>query len=172
MMLPDTSQSALLSALAGANGEEPPSLPDLIARLGERDPRLALVASCLMRARAESGDHAVTDDDDEDDGSSAALAELAILRERSDALAQALGACEHCWGADGSCRGCRGRGGPGAFLPDADLFAELVLPAFRRLRRQQTRSPTAERSDPPAAADVSNPTPAPNRRRSNERERI
>ena len=103
-----------------------PALPDLLAQLAERDPRLGVIASYLARARAET---AIQEDTE------AMTAELAALRERSGVLAHALGACEHCWGTDPQCRGCRGTGGPGTFLPDPALFQELVVPAIRRARR-------------------------------------
>lgn len=49
-------------------------------------------------------------------------------------LANALGACVFCWGEDPTCRGCRGKGKPGAFEPDHALFTQFVLPALRRKR--------------------------------------
>jgi DNA repair exonuclease SbcCD ATPase subunit len=64
-------------------------------------------------------------------------AELERLRERSDALAAAVGACPLCWGQSLDCRGCRGRGGPGFCTPDESLFEELILPAVRTLRAQR-----------------------------------
>jgi hypothetical protein len=64
-------------------------------------------------------------------------AELDRLRERSDAMAGAVGACPLCWGQSLDCRGCRGRGGPGFSVPDESLFEELVLPAIRTLRAQR-----------------------------------
>jgi hypothetical protein len=64
-------------------------------------------------------------------------AELEHLRERSDAMAAAVGACPLCWGQSLDCRGCRGRGGPGFCTPDESLFEELVLPALRTLRAQR-----------------------------------
>jgi hypothetical protein len=64
-------------------------------------------------------------------------AELDSLRERSDALAAAVGACPLCWGHSLECRGCRGRGGPGFCVPDESLFEEFVLPAVRTLRAQR-----------------------------------
>jgi hypothetical protein len=68
------------------------------------------------------------------------LAELELLRERSDALAAAVGACCLCWGQNLECRGCRGRGGPGFCMPDEALFEEFVLPAVRTLRAQRAKN--------------------------------
>jgi hypothetical protein len=66
-------------------------------------------------------------------------AELDRLRERSDTMAAAVGACPLCWGQSLECRGCRGRGGPGFCIPDESLFEEFVLPAVRTLRAQRAR---------------------------------
>lgn len=60
--------------------------------------------------------------------------ELEGLREVNDTLAAALGACACCWGGDEDCEACDGRGKAGSMPPDAELFAELVLPAVRRMR--------------------------------------
>jgi hypothetical protein len=64
----------------------------------------------------------------------AAHNELSALRDREDVLAEALGACCLCWGEDGRCRACRGRGRPGFAMPDEEAFGELVLPAVRMFR--------------------------------------
>lgn len=60
--------------------------------------------------------------------------EVADLREVNDATAAALGACRICWGGNGSCPVCGGRGRPGANLPDLRLYDELVRPAVERIR--------------------------------------
>jgi hypothetical protein len=65
--------------------------------------------------------------------------ELGVLRERSDLLASAVGACCSCWGEDPQCRLCRGRGRPGFSIPDERLFREFVLPAVQMLRAQRAR---------------------------------
>jgi hypothetical protein len=65
------------------------------------------------------------------------FAELKVLRERSDLLAAALGACCLCWGEDTACRICRGRGRPGFAMPDEDLFEKFVLPAGKLLRARK-----------------------------------
>jgi hypothetical protein len=68
------------------------------------------------------------------------FAELRLLRERTDSLAAALGACCLCWGQDAGCRFCHGRGAPGYAMPDESLLAELVLPAIRILQVHRARS--------------------------------
>jgi len=67
------------------------------------------------------------------------FAELTVLRDRTDRLAAALGACCLCWGEDAGCRACRGRGRPGFAIPDELQFEELVLPAVLALRAQRAR---------------------------------
>ncbi len=58
--------------------------------------------------------------------------EVQSMQTFQEDLAHALGACVFCWGHDPSCRGCRGRGKPGAYEPDAELFQQYVAPALRR----------------------------------------
>jgi hypothetical protein len=72
--------------------------------------------------------------------------ELADLREVNDTVAAALGACRVCWGGDVSCPLCGGRGHAGAAPPDPRLFEALVVPAVRRMRAREHRSPTTEAS--------------------------
>jgi hypothetical protein len=90
----------------------------------------------------------------------AAAEELTLLQERSDLLADALGACSLCWGEDGHCRACRGHGQPGRSIPDQRLFEEFVLPAVRLLRASRQRptvvTPLAPVTNRPAAVE---PTP-------------
>ena len=61
--------------------------------------------------------------------------ELEGLQRRNDALAAALGACHLCFGEDGWCRLCGGRGRPGSRRPDADAFNRYVRPTLLRLQR-------------------------------------
>src|SRR5688572_14384005 len=125
-MVTDNSLSPLVSMLTGAEGLSSSDVTEqLLSRLAERDPRLALLATQMVRARAVENNAT----DDEPAGADADTerterrneirtrlreriatmsAELTMLRERSDALAQALGACARCWGADRLCRFCRG----------------------------------------------------------------
>jgi len=60
-------------------------------------------------------------------------ARLGEMEENETEMACALGACPICWGEDSSCADCRGRGAPGAQLPNAILFEELIMPAVRRM---------------------------------------
>lgn len=59
-----------------------------------------------------------------------------MLRERSDVLAEALGAC-YCWGELDNCKACHGQGTPGATAPEQDAFMELVMPVLKRLELVQ-----------------------------------
>jgi hypothetical protein len=77
--------------------------------------------------------------------------ELVALRERTDTLAAALGACCLCWGADSACRVCRGRGRPGFSQPDEESFVELVLPAVRAMRMRHPRAGVMELPAPPGS---------------------
>lgn len=195
-MVADSAHSALVQMLTGGGSSAgSASLEDLAAQIGQRDPRLALLASYLVRRQEQPLGATPSDPEDPDADADAPFsadharaerrvdarrrlqerfasmsAELMALRERSEALAQALGACEHCWGFDPTCRGCRGIGGPGAFLPDPQLFDELVLPALRRVRRQQTRAPTGQPVDIGAPPQRRNATAQ--QEGLNERERI
>jgi len=74
------------------------------------------------------------------DMAESATAEVVALRSRLDNLAYALGACVSCWGSNGQCHHCRGRGKPGSSVPDKKLFTELVLPAIRILKASEVRS--------------------------------
>lgn len=49
-----------------------------------------------------------------------------------DDLAKALGACD-CWGRDNRCPSCKGKGEPGYFKPEKELFNELILPALKQV---------------------------------------
>ena len=73
--------------------------------------------------------------------------EIEGLQRRNDALAAALGACHLCFGEDGWCRLCGGRGRPGSRRPDADAFNRYVRPTLLRLQRPVPAGRDAPRSD-------------------------
>lgn len=58
--------------------------------------------------------------------------ELEAADRFEDEIALALGACPACWGADTTCRSCRGRGLPGFMVPDEGLFQQFVQPILLR----------------------------------------
>ncbi len=56
------------------------------------------------------------------------------LIEHLDQLAEAIGACPHCWGEDTGCNYCRGRGKPGYFQPSPEYFEYYIKPAILKLK--------------------------------------
>jgi len=75
------------------------------------------------------------DDDPRQDHEDAESDELSSLRDVNDTLASALGACCVCWGGDEDCETCNGYGVCGSEEPDQALFAELIVPAIRRVKK-------------------------------------
>ncbi len=155
---------ALLQQLA-AGGDGGALVQSLIGST-TMTPEASLLAGLLM---SEAGRDGADDDspDDEEDEIERLLAfaerdefdegraagdddELEALREVNDTVAAALGACPECWGGDPECRTCAGEGAAGALDPDERLFAELVLPAVRRVRENRRARPV-----PSSAADQS-----------------
>jgi hypothetical protein len=76
----------------------------------------------------------------------ALLADLEALSARAARVADALGACI-CLGEEACCPHCRGRGVPGTFPVDGELFARLVQPAVQKVFSPGTRSDAEERKD-------------------------
>lgn len=75
-------------------------------------------------------------------------AEVDKLRQRTDALAAALGACHLCFGEDAWCPHCGGRGKPGSRRPEPCAFTCYVRPVLQRMQR----ATAAPRNDPTPAA--------------------
>jgi hypothetical protein len=71
-----------------------------------------------------------------------------ILEERLSLLAEATGACPHCWGEDHGCDLCQGDGVPGRYFPNRDVFSDYILPAVKVLSRydQKTKVTNAEKA--------------------------
>jgi hypothetical protein len=152
-----------MAALASRLGINTASSPqDALAQLGDANPTLSLLAQYLGQRRVGEEQGSTTPDDGEhpqgrhdlDDaksrsnGTSTAMrhlarkveaiyVELQDLRVNNEALAAALGACSRCWGTDPRCAGCGGRGRPGGFPPDRELFAYFVAPAIETYERRQ-----------------------------------
>lgn len=136
-------------------------LQDIISRLKEKDPVLAIIAQQLLKKDQEvieSEDYTLLDDEEEDnsrklDESFYRLSkkveimqnELEQLREINKFCAAALGACYLCWGSDPTCQICEGTGQSGAFTPDREYFRELVVPACRRVIKNRNRKNNQER---------------------------
>jgi hypothetical protein len=142
----------MLGLLAQQMAQRIPTRPPAdVIDVEPSDPEANAAAEAAARAAAEAA--AVSHRAEQLAG------ELEWLRERLDLLADALGACGLCWGEDAQCRACHGRGGPGYALPDESLFDELVGPAVRMLRANQTGAPGRAPPNPVAA---SAPARAPN----------
>lgn len=81
-------------------------------------------------------------------GSEQMAADLAVLQQRNDALAAALGACHLCFGADAWCAHCGGRGLPGSRRPEVAAFKRYVRPVLQRLQRAATPAAASPRAAP------------------------
>ncbi|AUT64946.1 hypothetical protein C2L65_35675 [Paraburkholderia terrae] len=149
---------------------------------GADDPRVAVFMNFLAQrqsAAAEQVERSDADQEATDDGPSARndektvtesecsrrmlelsdtatrmFEELEVLRVRNDTLAAALGACFLCFGTDFSCTECRGRGKPGARLPEPAAYRDYVLPALRRIRAAREASPKEHGNSPHQTAGV------------------
>src|SRR5262249_38258252 len=128
-----------------------PSLQESLGQLAQSDPQLGSIAQLLaqreeqLQRDLERQEQEELLDQQEADRlgdrrqRAAALrehlegstAEVESLRARLAEIAEALGACRACFGADRACPWCRGRGGPGFMPPEPDGFNHLVMPAVR-----------------------------------------
>lgn len=50
-----------------------------------------------------------------------------------DELAEALGACQYCWGTHHICEHCAGEGKPGYFKINQELFDHYIKPTIQQL---------------------------------------
>ncbi len=135
-------------------------LAQMMDQLGQSNPQMAMLVQ-MMQARTAAVSNAVdTLDRDTTDALAVRLArtEEQLAATRANAarilasyraaklrladLAAALGACGLCWGEDGECPSCRGRGHIGMIRPDQEIRARLLGPS-----RQST--PIAEHSTGP-----------------------
>ena len=146
-------------------GGQPPggvsaaNLPDLLATLAQQDPRMAALVQHLqvrlaarnntVEAAAEAESPISAQQPEivapvKDPGRGQKLknlaktmfAELQALRTRNDMLADALGACQRCWGEDETCEYCGGDGRVGAYLISPKVFDDVVGPAVRQIRQR------------------------------------
>ncbi len=62
-----------------------------------------------------------------------------LLRQLDD-VAEAIGACPHCWGEEPDCNYCRGRGKPGYFQPDQAQFDIYIKPVILKLTNNKSQS--------------------------------
>ena len=64
-------------------------------------------------------------------------ADLESIYEFVDMLADALGACNACWGTYESCPHCNGNGKPGFYQMNRKLFNEWVFPAIKQMKKKR-----------------------------------
>ena len=171
----------LLQRLTAGNGAKPP-LHEMVAQLAEDDPRMGLVAQFLA-SREQAPVIELEEEDTQAAERREALqrlertvkklySELEQLRERSDSLAAALGACYLCWGEDRRCELCGGQGWAGWQPRDPALFNEWIAPALRTGRSRPARPsefpvhpepgtphPRAGLRQPPTVNNATNPPP-------------
>jgi hypothetical protein len=161
--------SRLLTALSSSRSDRDTRemFQGMLSELGNNDPQMKLMAAYLARQQEENFED---EDENDDDGpglrakkkKKPSLAhlrnlvndmymELEDLREKNDNLAAALGACYLCWGEDPECQECSGRGQPGFFAPDENLFAEFVIPALKKMKRDKPGGPGRNVSPHPGA---------------------
>jgi hypothetical protein len=120
----------------------PPTFLELMDQMGIADPRMRMLAQFMQNQGGPSSPRpeGLLNEDRQAKIRQARAHyerlkdENAVLRERNDCLAAALGACPRCWGEAPDCVTCRGEGTPGAYVPDADAFATYVLPAVRAIQ--------------------------------------
>ena len=60
-----------------------------------------------------------------------------MLMDQLDEIAEAIGACPRCWGADPDCSYCLGKGKPGYFQPNMDHFARYIKPVLVQLKNNK-----------------------------------
>ena len=171
----------LLQRLTAGNGAKP-ALHEMVAQMAEDDPRMGMVAQYL----ASREQPPVIDLEEEApraaerrealqrlEGTVKKLySELEELRERSDSIAAALGACYLCWGEVRRCEVCGGKGRSGWQPRDPALFDEWIAPALHTGRSRPARRsefpvhpepiaphPRAGSRQPPTVNNATNPPP-------------
>jgi hypothetical protein len=97
---------------------------ELLAQMGESDPRLRLLAQLVQaRAAAESARAPQQAEQAEPELRLRRLQGAYLeLRGQYLRVAAALGACPRCWGEDPRCRDCGGAGASGLLAPDHELL--------------------------------------------------
>ena len=147
--LNDATQRALFEVLS-RNGRDPAALISLLGRAGLTTDQMNMIEMLFTLDQQQDTEpprarprRRLARRTPRERTRERVLRELADLREVNDTLAAALGACRVCWGGDGTCTTCQGRGGSGSRLPDPELFKRLVAPAVRRLGAL-TRARSAE----------------------------
>ncbi len=149
---------------------EPNSFMEMLENLGIDDPRLRLVAEMMSKQRAQRPDQPSPEEilakkkrtlakiENLIQENAELREENRLLQERLGILAEALGACPHCWGEGQSCPICQGRGTPGSFFPNREVFTAYVLPAVRIISRYRLKN-KALRADQEKAQVISEKSP-------------
>ena len=57
-----------------------------------------------------------------------------LLIIQMDEMAEAVGACPHCWGEGNNCTYCRGKGKPGYFYPKEEYFDIYIKPVLNKIK--------------------------------------
>ncbi len=154
--------SILLEAITNRSSINPAML---LAQMEDADPTIGLIAKYMAQRQAEERESKSSDEEEDElelaecsdkldrtheqsveraralrelrRNVESMYAELEVLRDRNDSLAEALGACYLCWGQDVQCPVCLGNGQPGYFEPDRELFAQLIKPAASRFQKRE-----------------------------------
>jgi len=164
----------MMQMMLGGQGAGMPAanLPDLLATLAQRDPRMQPLVQQLQArlAARENNAEAVAEEEDTvavqepeiveplrsmEQGqklkrlAKTMFVEVQALRSRNDMLADALGACHLCWGDDQSCVYCAGQGSIGAYLIDPQVFNDVIGPATEQVMRRSSfaRSQTTNKGE-------------------------
>lgn len=132
-----------------AGPTSPPTFLELMDQMGIADPRMRMLAQLMQNQGGPSSPRpeGLLNEDRQAKIRQARARyerltdENAVLRERNDRLAAALGACPRCWGEAHNCAACGGEGAPGAYVPDQDPFAAYVLPAVRAFQATRRVKP-------------------------------
>ncbi len=155
----------LLTALSASKNNGGETFREMLAELGEQNPKMKLITTYLAGQQAEETVEEEPPHLQMKKKKKRPLSqlrkkidnmrmELEDLRERNDTLAAALGACYLCWGEDRECPECNGKGRPGFFTPDTELFTEFVAPA---LNRSQPGESPGRNHLPPEDPDTKSP---------------
>lgn len=116
------------------------SFKEMLSQAGINDPvqisRLQLMANLLNQSNSRSSEEKHSQNRRREEIKRKILRlqeEHRNLSERNNNIAEALGACRLCWGEDSSCDFCRGRGSPGFFPLDEELFEYYITPVLIRM---------------------------------------
>ena len=165
-MTEDINSKLLTTLLSPQPGN---ALQEVLAEFGEKNPKMKPIINYLAHQQANNPDDERDVIETETDVPvkkkkrsfshlrkivNNMYMELEYLREKNDTLAAALGACYLCWGEDPECPECNGKGQPGYFVPEGNLFTVFVTPALRKFQQQKQRNPGHEPREQNAPSPV------------------